>query len=164
MLAGLLIRARDERGQAGGMEMLPFGVLIFVAGSLLIFNVWAVIDTKAAAEAAAREAARVFVEAPAPPGDPVADDVARWYSVESARRVLEARGLDPSPAYVVVDAPGLIRCAPVDVSVSYPVAYVSMPFLGSFGPDFTVTATHTERVDPYRSGLAAGPSQNGPCR
>ena len=42
--------------------MLPFGVLIFVVGSLLIANAWAVVDAKLATTAAAREAARAYVE------------------------------------------------------------------------------------------------------
>ena len=39
-------RASGEAGQVGGFEALPFGVLIFVVGVLLITNVWAVIDAK----------------------------------------------------------------------------------------------------------------------
>ena len=55
-------RARGDAGQVGGFEALPFGVLIFVLGALLVTNAWAVIDAKLAATAAAREAARVYVE------------------------------------------------------------------------------------------------------
>ena len=43
------IRRRGERGQAGGMEVLPFGLLVFVAGTLLLVNIWGVVDTKFAA-------------------------------------------------------------------------------------------------------------------
>ncbi|MBA2283441.1 MAG: hypothetical protein H0W25_19710, partial [Acidimicrobiia bacterium] len=52
---------RDERGQMGGIEALPFGLLIFVVGALLVANAWAVIDAKLAVTAAAREAARTWV-------------------------------------------------------------------------------------------------------
>ena len=53
-----------ESGQAG-IEVLPFGLLTFVVGALLVANAWAVIDAKLAVSAAAREATRAFVEAPA---------------------------------------------------------------------------------------------------
>ena len=39
---------RDERGQVGNVEVLPFGVLIFVVGALLVSNAWAVIDARMA--------------------------------------------------------------------------------------------------------------------
>jgi hypothetical protein len=45
-----------------GIEALPFGFLVLVAGSLLLANAWAVVDAKFAASAAAREAVRVYVE------------------------------------------------------------------------------------------------------
>ena len=44
---------RDESGQAG-IEVLPFGILTFVVGALLVANAWAVIDAKIAVSAAAR--------------------------------------------------------------------------------------------------------------
>ena len=46
------------------MEVIPFGVLTFVVGALLIANAWAVVDAKMAVSAAAREATRAYVEAP----------------------------------------------------------------------------------------------------
>ncbi len=55
---------RDDRGQVAGIEAVPFGILIFVVGALLIANAWAVIDVKMAVTSAAREAARTYVEAP----------------------------------------------------------------------------------------------------
>jgi hypothetical protein len=32
----------DDRGQVGGIEVLPFGLLVFVVGTLLVANAWAV--------------------------------------------------------------------------------------------------------------------------
>src|SRR2546423_9148630 len=52
----------DDRGQIAGIEAVPFGILLFVVGSLLIANAWAVIDVKMAVTSAAREAARTYVE------------------------------------------------------------------------------------------------------
>ena len=54
---------RDERGQVGGLEAIPFGILVFVVGALLAASAWAVVDTKLAVVSAAREAARTYVEA-----------------------------------------------------------------------------------------------------
>ena len=48
---------RGDAGMVGGIEVLPFGVLIFVVGSLLVANAWAVVDTKFMVTSAAREAA-----------------------------------------------------------------------------------------------------------
>src|SRR5690606_2186473 len=50
--AGTVTR-RGERGQVAGIEALPFGLLIFVAGTLLVVNIWGVVDTKFAADTAA---------------------------------------------------------------------------------------------------------------
>ena len=55
---------RDDRGQVAGIEVLPFGFLVLVAGTLLVVNAWAVVDAKFAVDAAVREAARAYVEAP----------------------------------------------------------------------------------------------------
>ncbi|MGZ4694068.1 MAG: hypothetical protein ACXWA3_10620, partial [Acidimicrobiales bacterium] len=52
---------RDDRGQLAGIEVLPFGVLVFVVGALLITNAWAVVDAKIAVDAASREAVRTYV-------------------------------------------------------------------------------------------------------
>ena len=51
-----------ENGAAGNIEMLPFCLLIFIIGTLLIANAWAVIDTRTAVSSAAREATRSYVE------------------------------------------------------------------------------------------------------
>ena len=61
-------RCRGDAGQVGGIEALPFGLLVFVVGALLIANAWAVVDAKFATDAAARQAVRTFVE-----GDEEAD-------------------------------------------------------------------------------------------
>ena len=36
-------RCRGDAGQVGGIEALPFGLLVFVVGTLLIANAWAVV-------------------------------------------------------------------------------------------------------------------------
>jgi hypothetical protein len=137
-----------ERGQVAGIEVLPFGFLIFVAGILLVVNAWAVVDAKLAVTVAAREAARAYVEAP---------DAASAHAAAN-RRALEAmqahgRG-DASRLRVRVSIPqGHGRCRPVVVTVSYTTPALVVPFTGGFGRSLTASSTHTELVDPYRDGM-----------
>lgn len=135
---------RDERGQMGGIEALPFGLLIFVIGALLVGNAWQVIDTKLALVSAAREAARTYVE-----GDGTNDA-----AIAAARDAVEGHGRDPERIRVEIDAPqGFGRCAPVTVRVTYQVPAIPLPWIGGFGDGFTVSARHSELVDPFRDGL-----------
>lgn len=142
---------RGERGQAGGMEVLPFGLLIFVGGALLLVNIWGVVDTRFAADAAAREATRWVVESA---GLGVSPDAVR----EGASTVAEATMADHgkrSPVEVVVDPPDatFVRCERIRVTVETSVPAIRLPFLGGFGEPFEVRATHAELVDPTRSGV-----------
>ena len=57
-------RGRGEAGQVGGIEAVPFGLLVLVVGVLLLAHAWAVVDAKFVTTSAAREATRAFVEAP----------------------------------------------------------------------------------------------------
>lgn len=146
-------RCRGDQGQAGGFEVIPFGVLVFVAGTLLVANLWAVVDAKMAATSAAREAARVYVEAP-DGGSALAQ------AEQAADAALAARGRDPSRATVRLVEGDFGRCRPVVVEVAYTVPALSVPFLGRYGDGFVVHARHREIVDPYRSGLE-GPADCG---
>ena len=139
------VRVPDERGQVAGLEMVFFGVLIFVVGVLVIANVWAVVDARIVADDAAREAARAFVKAPDAAGAASAADAA-------ARDTLTAEGRDATRASISIDGT-LARCARITVSVAYPVALVGLPWLGKPGRLLTVHARQSELVDPYRSGL-----------
>ena len=47
--------AGPERGAIAGIEALPFGMLLFVAGTLFIANIWAVIDAKDVSEGARQQ-------------------------------------------------------------------------------------------------------------
>ena len=141
-------RWRDDRGQVGGIEVLAFGFLVLVIGTLLMVNAWAVVDAKFAVTAAAREGARAYVEAPD-------ESSARSAATARAMEAMRAHGrADPSRTLVVIDAPdGFARCAPVIVTVAYRVPALTLPFIGGFGGAMTSTATHVELVDPYRDGL-----------
>lgn len=141
-------RLRGDQGQVGGIEVLPFGFLIFVSITLFLVNVWGVVDAKLAVTSASREAARAFVEAPTA-GDGLAEAQFR------AQEALAAYGRDGERA--TVEAPqlpdGFVRCARVTVAVSYEVPALLIPFIGGFGGITSVRSTSTELIDPFRDGL-----------
>lgn len=139
---------RDDRGQVAGIEAVPFGLLIFVVGALLIANAWAVIDVKMAVTSASREAARTYVEAPN-------DSVGREQANAAAQDALSAHKRDPSRATITgpTDPSAFTRCNRVTFTVSYPVPAITLPFIGGFGSGFTVTASHSEIVDPFRNDV-----------
>lgn len=136
---------RSESGQAG-MEVIPFGVLTFVVGALLVANAWAVVDAKMAVSAAAREATRAFVEAPVD-GDPVA------LADAAARSAIAGAGRDPAKLTLTPLEAVFARCETVRYEASYQIPAVKVPWVGGFGAGFTATARHAEVVDPYRSGV-----------
>jgi hypothetical protein len=138
-------RWRDDTGAVGGAEVLPFGVLIFVVGSLLVLNAWAVIDAKLAIAAGAREAARAVAEAP--PGTDVAA-----LATAKAHEAVTAQGRDAATAGVTL-AGSLERCAPVEVTVTYRIPAIVMPWGVGFGNGVELRSTASELVDPLRSGL-----------
>lgn len=141
-------RARGDAGQVGGIEALPFGLLVFVVGSLLIANAWAVVDAKFATDAAARQAVRTFVEG----SDASA---ARRAAIDAGLAAIEGHGRDPDRATVepVGDAV-LLRCERVTFAAEYEVPALTLPFIGGYGAaPFRVRSTHSELVDPFRSGV-----------
>jgi hypothetical protein len=143
-------RLRSDAGQVGGIEALPFGLLLFVVGSLLVANAWAVVDAKFATDAAAREAVRVFVEADPEMSNPVGA------AVGAGLDALAAHGRDPARARVRPLGSGvaLVRCARVTFEAVYEVPALTLPFIGRYGrAPFEVRSTASEIVDPFRDGL-----------
>lgn len=141
-------RCQGDAGQVGGIEAIPFGLLIFVVGTLLIANAWAVVDAKFATDAAARQAVRTYVES----ADPArALDDARTAGLDA----IEAHGRARERAEVApVGDAALVRCARVTFEVVYEVPALSLPFIGGYGrAPFQVRSTHSELVDPFRSGV-----------
>lgn len=146
-------RLHGDRGQVGGIEVLPFGFLVFVSGTLLFVNVWGIIDAKFAVTAASREATRAYVEA--------ADATeAQAAAIAHADETLTAYGRDGNRASI--DVPALDaafgRCARVTITVSYDVPVIAIPWIGGLGRLAAVESTASELVDPFRSGL------DGPAR
>lgn len=147
-------RLRGDAGQVAGIEVIPFGILIFVIGSLLIANAWAVVDAKAAVVAASREATRVYVEAP--------DQTSASIRAQAASRsAITGHGRNPDRARLVVDHVAdepWGRCVRVIVTVHYPVPALTLPWIGGYGHPFDVRSTHSEVIDPYRADLPIGGS------
>jgi hypothetical protein len=149
---------RDDAGQIGGVEVLPFAVLICVVGVLLVSNIWAVVDAKLAVDAAAREATRQYVEAEVVrSGD---EPGAAAAATEAGLAALAAHGRDRSRGRVWRDelvAPsgqgGYVRCARVTFRASYQVPALTLPWIGGFGRAFAVESHHSEVIDPYRDGV-----------
>lgn len=142
-------RCLGDSGQVGGIEVLPFGFLVFVSVVLLLANVWGVIDAKMAVSGAAREAARAFVE----------HDDLRSASEASARRAgeaLAAYGRNDGRASIAAPelSHGFRRCGRVSITVSYEVPAISLPFIGGLGALSDVSSTHSELIDPFRDGIA----------
>lgn len=143
-------RRSDDRGIVAGSDILFFGLLAFVVGSMLIINVWAVIDASFATSAASREGARVFVES-------VDEGTARTDARQTVNEVMSDYGRDDTPARVgIVATEGFARCAVISVTVEYDVPFIQLPGFGTFGSLTTVESAHSERVDAYRSGEFVG--------
>lgn len=139
-------RGTGEAGFVGGFEGLLFGSLLFVAGTLLVAHAWAVIDTKAATQEAARQAARTYVEAPS-------SAVALSSAETAAAEALAGYGRVPSRSEVNLASGSFGRCQRVTISVSYPAPLLVLPFVGRVGSGEEVRSVDSELVEPYRSGL-----------
>jgi hypothetical protein len=142
-------RSGDESGQVAGIEAIPFGLLVFVVGVLLVTNAWAVIDAKMTVASAAREAARAYVEADDAGSAPGAAQAA-------AADVVRAGGRDPARLGLTSPSSAFARCQRVTFVAEYPVPAISLPWIGGFGHGFTARSRHSELVDPYRSGVPLG--------
>lgn len=149
---------RSDSGQVGGVEALPFGLLVFVVGALLIANAWAVIDAKLAVDAAARQATRSYVEARV--DDAEGSPAAEREAVAAGMASLQAHGRDPAAATVALTGlegaggqAGFTRCARATFTATYEVPALTIPWIGGFGDGIDVVSRHSELVDPYRSGV-----------
>jgi hypothetical protein len=132
-----------ERGVVGGAEALAFGTLILLAGALMTANVWGIVETRVALDAAAREYLRAYTSG----SDAVS---ARDAGERAAAVTLAGRGTPLSGLRIASpDATGFGPCgvATVELTASVPVARV--PFLGELASS-EVRVTHTELIDAHR--------------
>jgi hypothetical protein len=158
-------RTLDDRGQVGGIEAIPFGILVFVVGALLIVNAWAVVDAKLAVDAAARQATRTYVEAELDVGGTAR--AAERTAVDAGLAALDAHGRDPAAGTITLRSvegvggqDGFTRCARATFTATYRVPALTIPWIGGFGDGIDVTSSHSELVDPFRSGV---PGSAAPC-
>jgi len=138
----------DQRGATGGFEIIPFGFLIFVLGAVMMINSWTVIDSWMAVSAAAREGARTYVES---------DPTSAWGDAQIAvQGVMDDYGRGGRALPATRSSTDYNRCQVVTVTASYDIALINAPFIGSFGSFTTVESSHSERIDPFRSGDFGG--------
>ena len=124
---------------------------MFVVGTLLLGNAWAVVDAKFAVVDAARAGARAYVQAD--------DQIIAETTATRAERAAMAghhRSHDAVSYPEPVVRPRFERCARVEVTVRDLVPAVELPFVGGVGHGFSVVGVQRELIDPYRSGPAAG--------
>jgi len=139
----------DERGQAAGIESIPFGVLIFIGGLLLMVNAWAVVDRRGSVDAAASAYLRSYSSASsADEGRLRGESAARASLGDQLETARALRIRHPAEPF------GPCRIAEVVVTVEVPM--VEMPFIGKFGRT-DVSTTQRELVQPYgRARIASG--------
>ena len=145
-------RQPDERGQVGGVESIPFGVLVFIVGTLIAVNGWAWLSTHRAADSIAREYLRTYTEQHS-------ETEARAAASDVAGIIIESRSI--SPDRVTINAPTTHEpCELAEVTVAIAIPAMRLPFITNLGAR-TVAVTHVERMDPYRSRTDA-PDVRGP--
>ncbi len=131
---------RGESGQALVEAAIVMPVLL-----VLIFGVvmaGRVVHAKIAVQAAAREASRTLATAPSEEQGLTDADAA-------ARSAAGGYGLAADGLSVDLEPNGFERGGTVSATVSYGVDLGGLPLLDSV--DVTVTSTHSERIEPYRS-------------
>lgn len=125
---------------------MALGLLVLLAGLVLVGAAWGAVDAKATAAAAAREAARAYVEAP--------DSATASESADAAaREVVAGYGRDERRLELVRSG-DFGRCARITYEALYPLPVLRVPFSDSSIGGWIVRARHSEVVDPFRSGLA----------
>lgn len=145
--------AAGRRGQSGvlaGSDGLLIGVLVLLAGSLAVLNIWAAIDTRAGLDAAAREYLRTYTEAASP-------EEALAAGATAAHEVLGQRGAPVRSLRIEApdgDAFGPCQLAVVALEAEVPAA--RLPFLDDLGAR-RVRVTHRELVDVHRE-VTSGPT------
>lgn len=141
---------RGENGQAGA-ETIPLGILVFVAMTLLVVNVWSVVDARMTVDSAARDYLRAYTSAST-------SNVARTRGSAAVASTIEAR--HRSGDTLSIEAPGELfgPCRAATVTVTLTVPAIRLPFLGSLGTTH-VSASQRELIEPF--GAAIGPDLRG---
>lgn len=138
-------RLRDQRGQAL-VELALVIPILFLLGFGVV-AVGRVTDAQMGVSAVAREAAR----AAALTNDPTA---AGSQGLERGREVAAGYHLGDGSLQLTVSAGDFNRGGTVQASARYTVALADLPLLG--WAQLTVSSTHLERIDLYRSFWGPG--------
>ncbi len=156
----------EEDGLSAGAEALAFGVLVFVVGSIIGLNGWAVLDAKFAVNAAAREATRSIVEGGAVDrASMLGADGGRIDSgvvYEVAVETMAGHGKDPAGLPQPSDFVVALADDPWTSSSDTPqrprdrrgTRSRGSACPGGWQTPITAQGQHTEIIDPFRSGLA----------
>ncbi|CAB4558421.1 unannotated protein [freshwater metagenome] len=159
MSRGTLRRGHTrERGAVGGGEGVIFGMLILVAGTLVILNLWSILDTRMALEAAAGEYLRTYTEQQN-------FFQARVVGEAAAKDSLAQRGITPARVEILPSEPqGFGPCAVAVVQLRTQLPWVRVPFIGGAGST-SVSVTQTELIDAHREVTASANFQQfaTPC-
>ena len=152
MIATAPTRHRGQAGVLAGAEGVLFATLILLTGSLALVNVWAIIDTRAALDAAAREYLRSYTEQSTP-------DMALGAGDAAARDLLRRRGAPVRDLLITVpDAAAFGPCEPSVVTIEATVPAARLPFLDDLGAR-RIHVVHRELVDPHRE-VTHGPDHD----
>jgi Flp pilus assembly protein TadG len=135
-----------EAGQALVEAALVIPVLVVLLSGVVM--VGRIAHARLAVQAAAREASRALATAPSEQEGVTA-------AREAARSVTDDYGLSQDGLSVNVESNGFQRGGMADARVTYRVTLDDLPLLGPL--EVTVTGSHSERIDLYRSREAASP-------
>ncbi len=136
-------RHLNQSGFVAGTESLAFGMLILVAGAILIVNAWSMVDSRITLDAAAREYLRSYTEA----SDP--------YTATTRGRSALLRVIDGRAALVEglrmqePDQASFGPCAPALLELSVDVPSIRMPFVGDFGAH-QMEVRHVELINAHK--------------
>lgn len=136
-------RRVGERGAVAGLEGVMLGVLVLVAGTVLVAHAWTVVQTRRTLDGAAREYLRAYTQA----DDPAAARAAGRRALDD---VLTGEGMASSDLSIQLpDASTFGPCATSTVSILTVIPSVRLPFVGDVAST-TVGVTHSELVDAHR--------------
>ena len=139
-LVGWCKRVRGESGQALVEAALVIPVLLLLAFGVVMAG--RVSHAKIAVQAAAREASRTLATASS-------EDEGLADALQTARSVAQGYDLSQERLTVSVESNGFQRGGTASAEVAYQVPLADLPLLNRL--EVTVSSTHSERIDLYRS-------------
>jgi Flp pilus assembly protein TadG len=136
----------DESGQALVEAALVLPVILLVVFGVVMAG--RVTHAKVAVQASAREASRALATA-------ASESQGLTDAVEAGRSTAEGYGLGSERLSVDASSNGFERGGTASAEVTYRVPLAGLPLLNQV--DISVSSTHTERIDLYRSREVTSP-------